>query len=292
MISVRAYAGAVHLTISEADKVTGRAQGRTSGTRHQGRWTLLSSKISEETSLSVLTRRTSLQSRSESPAEMEEEVTTSVTLTSGRSQARRAMRLDMRQTHSHDGVFSAIPHLLVYNVLPADSPVFSIVQGGRLREFQALLREGKASLRDQDEYGAPLLFVSLSFYRHCEIANRIAQYANKQPEMCRYLIQSGADVNYVANHQGILGWEEMYAKDSIIPCVFQSQILIYCHLKSSAAPQSKSTSMTAKLGKNSNRSSPVASISLKLGVTRLFQGYATPNQTAALLIHFFAMLFP
>ena len=210
MISVRAYAGAVHLTISEADKVTGRAQGRTSGTRHQGRWTLLSSKISEETSLSVLTRRTSLQPRSGSPADMEEEeVTTSVTLTSGRSQARRAMKLDIRQTHSHDGVFSAIPHLLVYNVLPADSPVFSIVQGGRLREFQALLREGKASLRDQDEYGASLLFVSLPFYRHCEIANRIAQYANKQPEMCRYLIQSGADVNHVANRQGIQGWDVM-----------------------------------------------------------------------------------
>ena len=101
-------------------------------------------------------------------------MTTSVTLTSGRSKAWRAMRLDMRQTHSHNGVFSAIPHLLVYNVLPADSPVFSIVQDGQLREFQALLREGKASLRDQDEYGASLLFVSLPSYHHHEVANRIA----------------------------------------------------------------------------------------------------------------------
>ena len=139
----------------------------------------------------------------------EEEVTTSVTLYSGRSQARRAMRLDMSQTHSYHGVFSAIPHLLVYNVLPAGSPVFSIVRNGRLQEFQALLREGKASLRDQDEYGAPLLFVGLPFHHHCKFANHIAQYANKQPEMCRYLIRSGADVNHVANHQGILGWEEM-----------------------------------------------------------------------------------
>jgi hypothetical protein len=49
---------------------------------------------------------------------------------------------------------------LVNNVLPAASPVFSIVRNGQLKEFQTLLREGKASLRDQDEFGASLLFVS------------------------------------------------------------------------------------------------------------------------------------
>jgi hypothetical protein len=96
----------------------------------------------------------------------EEEVTTSVSLVSKlqvTSHARHAIMVNIRQTHSYDGVFSSIPHFMVYNVLPADSPVFSIVRRGRLREFQALLREGKASLRDQDEYGAPLLFVSLEF---------------------------------------------------------------------------------------------------------------------------------
>ncbi len=101
-------------------------------------------------------------------------MTTSVSLVPGRSQARHAIRLDIRQAHSHDGFYSAIPHLLVYNVLPADSPVFSIVRDGRLREFQALLRDGKASLRDQDEYGASLLFVSLPFYHHCEVTDCIA----------------------------------------------------------------------------------------------------------------------
>lgn len=92
----------------------------------------------------------------------EEELTTSVSLISKRlgSQARHAISVNIRQTHNYDGIFSAIPHFMVYNVLPAGSPVFSVVRAGRVRDFQALLREGKASLRDQDEYGAPLLFVS------------------------------------------------------------------------------------------------------------------------------------
>jgi hypothetical protein len=95
--------------------------------------------------------------------EEEEEIATSVSLVSKlqvTSQARHGIMVNIRQTHTSDGVFSAIPHLIAYNVLPADSPVFSIVRQGRLPEFQALLREGKVSLRDQDEYGAPLLFVS------------------------------------------------------------------------------------------------------------------------------------
>ena len=89
------------------------------------------------------------------------EVVTSVSLIVKSAKARHAIKVDTRQTYSYDGVFSAIPRLFVNNVLPADSPVFSIVRRGLLQEFQTLLREGKASLRDQDENGAPLLFVSL-----------------------------------------------------------------------------------------------------------------------------------
>ncbi|KAL2145851.1 hypothetical protein VTI28DRAFT_6148 [Corynascus sepedonium] len=114
--------------------------------------------------------------------EVTEEVTTSITLISRLSHARRAIKLNTRQKQGFDGVFSFIPRLSVYNVLPEDSLVFTIVGQGRLREFQALLREGKASLRDQDENGAPLL-----------------HYANRHPEICRCLIQCGADVNHVAS---------------------------------------------------------------------------------------------
>jgi len=96
--------------------------------------------------------------------EVTEEVTTSITLISRLSHARRAIKLNTRQKQGFDGVFSFIPRLSVYNVLPEDSLVFTIVGQGRLREFQALLREGKASLRDQDENGAPLLHVCAQPY--------------------------------------------------------------------------------------------------------------------------------
>lgn len=151
---------------------------------------------------------------------MEEEVMTSVSLVSGLSQARHAIKVNIRQTHSYNGVFSAIPQLLVYNIRSAGSPVFSIVQQGKLQEFQVLLREGEVSLRDQDEYGASLLFVSVIVYLNHANINRIIQYANKQPEMCRYLIQLGADVDHIASFKGVLDRDVMYAWDGPVSAGF------------------------------------------------------------------------
>lgn len=65
-----------------------------------------------------------------------------------------------QQTLRHGGFFS-IPRLQANFVLPSDSLVFQLVQEGRLAEFEALLRQGKASLRDHDELGNSLLAVSL-----------------------------------------------------------------------------------------------------------------------------------
>ena len=140
-----------------------------SDTYDQNHWTL-SAYENDMGTLSVLTRKRSrnvqqLSGPDEpSPKRLatteEEEVTTTVSLVAAHFQARRAIKLRVRQTYNYDGLFSAIPDLMVYNVLPANSPVFDIVREGRLQEFQALLRDGKASLRDQDEYGASLLFVS------------------------------------------------------------------------------------------------------------------------------------
>ena len=102
--------------------------------------------------------------REEEEEEDEEmEVTTSVSLVSRRREARHGVKISIRQTHGYGGVFLSIPHLLIHNVLPASAPVFSIVREGRLDEFKALLQEGKASLRDHDEYGGSLLFVSVCF---------------------------------------------------------------------------------------------------------------------------------
>ncbi|KAK4034294.1 hypothetical protein C8A01DRAFT_18873 [Parachaetomium inaequale] len=127
----------------------------------------------------------------------EEEVITSISLVSGLSPARHGIKISTRQARDYSGVSSAIPEILVHTVPPPGSPVFAIVQQGRLQEFQALLRAGEASLRDQDEYGASLLF-----------------YANRQPEMCRYLIQSGADVDHIARLEGVMEYptDDMYAR--------------------------------------------------------------------------------
>ena len=58
------------------------------------------------------------------------------------------------------GNVSSISSLTVNRVLPAVSRIFRLVEEGRIVEFQEMLREGQASLRDHDEYGASLLFVS------------------------------------------------------------------------------------------------------------------------------------
>ncbi len=154
-----------------ADKLADRAQRHASSSYGQSKWAISASETSVGT-LSVTSRtrsrKTQQLSRLYQPGlqdhtqtEEEEEVTTSVSLVLKHSQVRRAFKVHIRQTYRDDGIFSGIPHLSVHNVLPMNSPVFEIVQQGRLREFQVLLREGKVSLRDQDEYGASLLFVSV-----------------------------------------------------------------------------------------------------------------------------------
>ncbi|KAM7211639.1 hypothetical protein V8F06_012992 [Rhypophila decipiens] len=93
----------------------------------------------------------------------------------------------LEQCHDYQtgGTFSSIPRLFINRVIPADSPVFSVVLEGDLREFQRMLWDGTASLRDHDEYGAPLFF-----------------YANAQPEICRFLLDHGADLDQVASVYG------------------------------------------------------------------------------------------
>ena len=66
----------------------------------------------------------------------------------------------IKQRMVWNGTFSSVPRLQVNLVLPGDSLVFQLVQAGRLADLKALLREGKASLRDHDELGNSLLVVS------------------------------------------------------------------------------------------------------------------------------------
>ncbi|KAI1738138.1 ankyrin [Xylaria scruposa] len=84
-----------------------------------------------------------------------------------------------------------ISRLTVNRVLPVGSRVFAVVRNGRLQEFQTMLQEGKATLRDHDEYGASLLFY--------------AAYS-RQVEMCKFLLENGADVDHVSSAHGLGGW--------------------------------------------------------------------------------------
>lgn len=92
------------------------------------------------------------------------ELLTTITLTPKISVGRSILQLTSRQSPNQRGIFSAIPNLAINNVLQANAPVFTTIRKGRFDEFQMLLRDGRASVRDHDEYGASLLQVNYSLH--------------------------------------------------------------------------------------------------------------------------------
>jgi hypothetical protein len=58
------------------------------------------------------------------------------------------------------GNFKSISYLAVNPILPETSRVFQVVESGDLQGLREMLRKGEASLRDTDENGQSLLFVS------------------------------------------------------------------------------------------------------------------------------------
>ncbi|RSL86776.1 hypothetical protein CEP52_015711 [Fusarium oligoseptatum] len=86
---------------------------------------------------------------------------------------------------------SSISQLQVNRVLPAGSLVFELVEAGDLQGLKEMLQSGRASLQDHDEHGASLLF-----------------YSVREPEMCKFLLDSGLDVDHVANDSGFDGLDE------------------------------------------------------------------------------------
>lgn len=56
---------------------------------------------------------------------------------------------------------SSISYLAVNRILPMNSKVFQVVHSGQVQELRELFKSGEASLRDHDENGGSLLFVSL-----------------------------------------------------------------------------------------------------------------------------------
>ncbi|RSL60928.1 hypothetical protein CEP53_005296 [Fusarium sp. AF-6] len=86
---------------------------------------------------------------------------------------------------------SSISRLQVHRVLPAGSLVFELVRRGDIQGLKEMLQDGKASLRDHDEYGASLLFSSQKFAE--EDPTTVPDYVLREFEAIGYLMREGAD---------------------------------------------------------------------------------------------------
>ncbi|QGI69963.1 hypothetical protein CEK26_002296 [Fusarium fujikuroi] len=94
--------------------------------------------------------------------------------------------VSLSQGQLFDRSIQSIPRISVCHIVPNDSPVFTLVKQGSLKEFIVMLQDGKASLRDHDEQGMPLPHYA----------------ATASVEMCKFLIEAGADVDEMGEHTG------------------------------------------------------------------------------------------
>ncbi|KAK3323336.1 hypothetical protein B0T19DRAFT_201627 [Cercophora scortea] len=98
------------------------------------------------------------------------------------STQRKMLKVSTHHTNQPTrGVSLSIPNICVNLVRPLDSPVFRLVTTGDLDGLLRLLAAGDASLRDHDEHGRSLL-----------------TYSVWQPEVCKFLVKHGLDVNHIA----------------------------------------------------------------------------------------------
>ncbi|TRX93617.1 hypothetical protein FHL15_005589 [Xylaria flabelliformis] len=113
------------------------------------------------------------------------------------------MASNVRQGYSGESISS----LAVNRVLPRGSPVFKVVYSGQLHKLQDMLRRGEASLRDHDENGYSLLVYSIF-----------------HPEMCRFLLSKGLDVNHVASTEvwRLLGGPDLGTCELLFLCSISS----------------------------------------------------------------------
>lgn len=95
-------------------------------------------------------------------------------------------------------VSSSISQITVNRVLPYDSRVFQVIKDGDLRELRRMLGNGEASLRDHDEYGASLLFYSVT-----------------QPKMCKFLVDNGLDVNHVDETHSLSSGQMLFSQTAL-----------------------------------------------------------------------------
>lgn len=107
----------------------------------------------------------------------------------------------LHQRSTPYGFESLHPTISICAIIPDDSPVFLFVRRGDLNGLVNLFRQGKASLRDRDSRGTPLLHVGvLTLCFLLSTSTDKKQYAcqSLRPEICEFLIENGADVDELA----------------------------------------------------------------------------------------------
>ncbi|KAK6074327.1 ankyrin repeat protein [Seiridium cupressi] len=94
---------------------------------------------------------------------------------------KRMLTISLQHIEYLDAVSLRIPRIHVNRIVPRDSLVFKLVLDGALDELRELLTQGEASIRDHDEDGRSLL-----------------NYSTRQPEVCKFLVCCGLDVDHIA----------------------------------------------------------------------------------------------
>ncbi|OIW24632.1 ankyrin [Coniochaeta ligniaria NRRL 30616] len=89
------------------------------------------------------------------------------------------LSISVRQGQILSGSVLSIPRVLLSNIIPTGSMVFTIAAKGQVEELMSLIADGKASLQDRDPSGVSLL--------HCAAWNNTP--------MTRFLVQNGLDID-------------------------------------------------------------------------------------------------
>jgi hypothetical protein len=128
-----------------------------------------------------------------------------------------------------DGFTSMSPIIIVGNILPLGSEIFSIVKHGSVNDLERFVASGRGTLWDRDERGTPLLHVStliLATRYTLKLANvdkhAIGDYVGTQNlAVCKFLIENGADVDEITNLRGVGHTYELFVHP-LQPMIHQS----------------------------------------------------------------------
>ncbi|KAL9083914.1 MAG: hypothetical protein Q9165_008321 [Trypethelium subeluteriae] len=106
--------------------------------------------------------------------------------------------VQLLQTSFQRGILASNPFVAVGKILPNDSPLFSLVRKGDVEGLQAFIAGGKATLRDRDIDGIPLLDVQMAMM----IATGSFEQVHNEKlgrfiECQRLLLLAGADPTFL-----------------------------------------------------------------------------------------------